>query len=221
MTALYYDAARDNEAPGVSTSKEYIDQRWQLTGNRINFQQFLTQHNQKQQIHDIKWDKMEPPPPISGRSIGTKDNSGLPLSTNVRKSITAVQEEDDSVLLLGGCSQEIYITAVNVKNAAHTLARDGDESLTGAAEDGDDNSCWDQQQQVHSRNVLGRSVYASNLLFYPQVSNFAERDAGMALELRRGLEQMLSKFIEQKNKGETAKTSEHEFASLPHSSEYK
>jgi hypothetical protein len=145
-----------------------------------------------------------------------KTNLDFPLSTNVRTSITAVQEDDDSVLLLGGCSQEIYITPVNVKNAAPSLDDGDEESLTGAAGDGDDDSCWDQQQQVHSQNVLGRSVYASNLSLYTQVANFAQRDAGMALELRRGLERMLSKFIEQKNKGETANTSEHEFASLPH-----
>ena len=215
LTALY-DKARDNEAPGVFTSKEYIDQLWQLTGNRIDFQQFLTQHNQTSKSTILSGTKWNPRTPISSRSIGTEDDSGLPLSTNVRTSITAVQEEDDSVLLLGGCSQEINITAVNVKNAASLLAHDGHESLTGAAEDGDDDSCWDQQQQVHSQNMLGRSVYASNLSLYTQVANFAQRDAGMALDLRRGLEQMLFKFIQQKNKGETANTSEHEFASLPH-----
>ena len=108
-------------------------------------------------LSGTKWNPH--PPLISGRSIGTEDDSGLPLSTNVRTfMITAVQEEDNSVLLHGGCSQEIYITAVNVKNAAPTLAQDGDKSLTGAAEDGDDDSYWDQQQQVNLQNVLGRSV---------------------------------------------------------------
>ena len=41
LTALY-DTARDNEAPGVFTSLEYIaDQLWQLTDNRIIFQQYF------------------------------------------------------------------------------------------------------------------------------------------------------------------------------------
>ena len=48
------------------------------------------------------------------------------------------------------------------------------------------------------------------------MANFAEGNAGMALEVRRGLERTLSKLIELKTKGETANTSENEFASLPH-----
>jgi hypothetical protein len=50
------------------------------------------------------------------------------------------------------------------------------------------------------------------------VANFAEGNAGMARELRGGLESMLSKFIVQKNSTteKAGNTSEHEFASLPH-----
>ena len=160
---------------------------------------------------------MTPPPPISDIGSGAEDDSGLPLSTNLRmlSTTTVVQQEDDSVLLLGGCSQQVYIAAVDVDfNAAPLLGHDGEESLTGAAVDRDDG--WDQEHLgVHLQNVLGRNIYASNLSLFTQVANFAEGNAQMALELRRGLESMLSKFIE-KNKGETANTSEHEFASLPH-----
>jgi hypothetical protein len=38
----------------------------------------------------------------------------------------------------------------------------------------------------------------------------------MALELRRGLESLLSSFIQQRNCVENAATAQHEFASLPH-----
>ncbi len=59
------------------------------------------------------------------------------------------------------------------------------------------------QGRYLQRNVpLGRNVYSFNLSLYTQVANVAEGNAGMALELRQGLEAVLSKFIEKRTKEE-------------------
>jgi hypothetical protein len=240
LTALY-DTARETEAPGTCARKEHIDFLWpHHNGNCILFQQqFLSQHNQNRKSAILKGTKWNPRQPLSRRNdfnnIGAEEeDSGLALSRNSRLTsmMTVASQEDESseLLLLGGCSQEICITAsVNVGIAPAADHDDGqnDKSLEeepGAADDSGDDRCWDNQQQQpegrHLQNdgLLGKHVYSSNLSLYTQVANFAEGNAGMARELRGGLESMLSKFIVQKNSktGKTGNTSEHEFASLPH-----
>ncbi len=241
MTALY-DTARETEAPGTCARKEHIDFLWpHHHGNCILFQQqFLSQHNQNRKSTILRGTKWNPRQPLSRRNdfnnIGAgEENSGLALSRNARltsmMTVASQEYESSELLLLGGCSQEICITAsVNVGIASAADHDDGqnDKSLEeepGAADDSGDDRCWDNQQQQpegrHLQNdgLLGKHVYSSNLSLYIQVANFAEGNAGMARELRGGLESMLSKFIVQKNSktGKTGNTSEHEFASpLPH-----
>ena len=77
------------------------------------------------------------------------------------------------------------------------------EEESGASDDSADDCCWNNQQMHQGRHLqndvlVGKHVYSSNLSLYTQVANFAEGDAGMARELRGGLESMLTKFIEQK-----------------------
>jgi hypothetical protein len=109
----------------------------------------------------------------------------------------APQEDESSVLLLlGGCSQEICITASVTVGVAPAAAHDdgrNDKSLEeepGAADNSGDDRCWDNQQQQqegrHLQNdvLVGKHVYSSNLSLFTQVANFAEGNAGIAHELR-------------------------------------
>jgi hypothetical protein len=62
---------------------------------------------------------------------------------------------------------------------------------------------------------VGTIVENATVHLFNKVTTFAEGNPLMAHELTIGLQTLLSKFIERKNSGETANTSEHEFASLP------
>jgi hypothetical protein len=100
---------------------------------------------------------------------------------------TFALSQDSISVMTAGCIQEVFISA----------------------------SSWKSKSDSSIALVGGTSVY-SNLALYTQVSTYAQGSGAMALELRRGLESLLSSFIQQRNRVENAATAQHEFASLPH-----
>jgi hypothetical protein len=110
----------------------------------------------------------------------------VPLESHEQDNFALSQ--DSISVMTAGCSQEVFTSAFSWKDR-------GGSSIA---------------------QVGGTSVYSSNLALYTQVSTYAQGSGAMALELRRGLESLLSSFIQQRNRVESAATAQHEFASLPH-----
>ena len=109
----------------------------------------------------------------------------VPLESHEQDTFALSQ--DSISVMTAGCIQEVFISA----------------------------SSWKSKSDSSIALVGGTSVYSSNLALYTQVSTYAQGSGAMALELRRGLESLLSSFIQQRNRVESAATAQHEFASLP------
>ncbi len=88
-------------------------------------------------------------------------------------TVESQEDESSELLLLGGCSLEICITAsVNVGIAPAADHDDGqnDKSLEeepGAADDSGDDRCWDNQQQQPEGRHLQKMCWWENMCTHP------------------------------------------------------